>query len=434
MLRALVRSVLGQRDRGTRKSRGFKRSKPAPTVRLSLECLEGRLVPAGTWIWVCPPTGDHLWSNPNGGNWAHNGNPAPAQQFPGMLNSPDDVVLFNDSTAGDSILNVALSNSLDALEITDWIRTTPVSLGTKMLVQKSASTGNSGRVTLDQMTRNLILSGESNYVEVGNGGTLALSQHMGAQGDANNIGGIEFGRGHGAGTPAVQVDGGGTLFRSDTPTPGVSDQVKIGGAVYNQGGTVEVQGAGKMLNITGKDTTNHSYWQKTSGTALLQIDSGSNINAAGDYQIDVGEVKLTAPSDGSADELDGAGLYFGSGLPTFLTIVDSTFGTPGTVTVQGPVTLAAQTTTTLNYKGSNNTADLLDVKNGILTVAGTLKLKSNGSGKPTVALNFLDDSGNGASIVGTFQSITGDIAPPVTYSGAIVYVNPVLYYYEVTIQ
>src|SRR5580658_1358114 len=68
------------------------------------------------------------------------------------------------------------------------------------------------------------------------------------------------------------------------------------------------------------------------GTASLQILSSGNINAVGTYQIDAGTVQLTAPSGGSFDELDGAGLVFGNAANTALTFVDSTPGTPGTVT------------------------------------------------------------------------------------------------------
>jgi hypothetical protein len=108
-------------------------------------------------------------------------------------------------------------------------------------------------------------------------------------------------------------------------------------------------------------------------------------------------------------------------------------GTPGQVTIQGPVTLPANTTTTLNFNGVNNTADLLDVKNGTLTLNGILKLLSNDRvTKPTQALNFLDDSGAAPVIAGAFTSITGNI-PMAAYAGQVVVNNPQLKYYQVTI-
>jgi len=210
----------------------------------------------------------------------------------------------------------------------------------------------------------------------------------------------------------------------------VPDQISIAAPVYNLGGTVQVA-AGDMLNLTGKDASGYSYWQKTGSTALLQLDNGANINAAGTYQIDIGTVKLTAPGGGRADELDGAGLNFGNANATSLTFVDAGV-TPGTVTVQGPVTLAANTTTTLNFTGGSNTADLLDVKNGTLTLNGTLKLNSTDNKKPTAALNFLDDSGFGPSIAGNFTSITDSLNG--TDVGAKVTNNPQLIYYQVTIS
>ena len=57
------------------------------------EKLEERDCPAGNWVWVCPMTGDHLWSDPNGGNWVVNGVAAAAGQYPGMTGSTGDIVL-----------------------------------------------------------------------------------------------------------------------------------------------------------------------------------------------------------------------------------------------------------------------------------------------------------------------------------------------------
>ena len=73
------------------------------------------------------------------------------------------------------------------------------------------------------------------------------------------------------------------------------------------------------------------------------MDAGANITAAGKYQIDI-----------------------------------------GTVTVQGDVKLGLNTVTTMNFSGGNNTADVLDVYNGILTLNGSLRLHSNDSQKPTM--------------------------------------------------
>jgi hypothetical protein len=249
------------------------------------------------------------------------------------------------------------------------------------------------------------LTGANNYIDVGNGGFLELYQNIAVQGQQNNRGGIAFGPAHN-GTLAVQVESGGTLSRSDVPFPGVPDQVSIAGAVYNLGGITNVL-LGSMLNITGKDATNYSYWQKTGATGQLQVDAGSNLNAIGSYQIDIGLVQLTAPNGKAADELDssGAGLVFANVNNTNLTIVDAGAGT-GTVTIQGPVTMAAKTTTTLNCFGGNNTADLLDVQKGPLTLAGTLKLNIVDSIRPAQALTFFDDTGGTPVLGGAFATFT----------------------------
>lgn len=135
----------------------------------------------------------------------------------------------------------------------------------------------------------------------------------------------------------------------------------------------------------------------------IRVEAASCV--PGTYHIDAGKVQLTAPPGAAADELDGAGLIFGNFARTFLIIVDATPGTPGTVTIKGPVTLGQLTTTTMNFVGATNTADLLDVRNGALTLNGTLSLFSFDGAKPTRALVFFDDANPGASINGNFTSI-----------------------------
>jgi hypothetical protein len=123
----------------------------------------------------------------------------------------------------------------------------------------------------------------------------------------------------------------------------------------------------------------------SSTTGSLKIDNGANINAAGGYLIDAGLVHFR----GSGDELDGAGPTFTTAYATHLTIVDVA-NTQGTVTVQGAVPLAAATTTTMNYKGRANTADVLDVRKGSLSLNGSLYLVSLDGSKPTQGtLSFL---------------------------------------------
>jgi hypothetical protein len=318
------------------------------------------------------------------------------------------------------------------------IQGAPRGLGTNLYIYKSAVTGNAGVVVLSSFTdpaagatNNLKLTGASNFIDVNPESYLRLYQHIATAGMQNREGGIELGAAHTASSLAVQLEAknlqtdqfGGTLYRSDAAAAGIPDQVSIGGYVYNLGGTAEVFSA--LLNITGT-TGNISYWQKQSTDAALKIDSGANINATGTYQIDAGLVQFK----GGGDQLDGAGLNFGNVMATTLAIVDIEL-TQVTVTVQGPVTLAANTTTKLNYMGARNTSDVLDVKNGPLTLAGTLYLASLDGRKPTQPLFFLDDSGNGATINGDFASIGGSLTG--TYKGAKKPINATLIYYQVTI-
>jgi hypothetical protein len=313
----------------------------------------------------------------------------------------------------------------------------PGPLGTKMMIQ-SGGINRPGSVVLNNMTTNLTLNGTGNYIDVGMGGTLQLNQVIAANGQQNARGGIVLGGGN-AGPQAVQVEVGGELDRNDgTPVQGVPDQVQIGGTVYNMGGSVIVS-AGNMLDITGTDTNNISYWQTTSAAGSLKVDTNAvgsgNIEASGIFQIDSGTVKLTAESGSFADELDGAGLDFGNTNNTFLTITDSTVGTPGEVIIQGSVTLAQKTTTTLNFTGGNNTADLLEVSNGYLQLNGTLMLNSIDGQKPNQPLNFLADSWATPAIDGNFSLIT-DSFRGMNDTGAVVGVlnDPNLLYYQVTIQ
>jgi hypothetical protein len=291
-----------------------------------------------------------------------------------------------------------------------------------MTIQQGA-TNNRASAILSLMTGNLKLNGANNYIDVYAGGTLALSQDV-AGGRQNLDGGIEF-QGHNGGTLAVEVrESGATLSRRG------DGQVLIAGAVYNDGGTADIFSGN--LNIAGVDNNGYSYWQGTAATALLLVEGRGNINATGTYEIDTGTVKLTV-GGATVDQLDGAGLIFDNAAPTFLTMLHAQ-GTPGLVTVQGPVTLAANTTTTMNFTGGNNTVDTLDVKNGRLTLAGTLKLQSTDQIRLTAARNFFQDDGNGvigADIQGGFASITDDLSPMNTYTGQVVTNNPQLKYYQI---
>lgn len=288
---------------------------------------------------------------------------------------------------------------------TGTVSGTPADLGTNMTIEQS--TKNSAAFVLSNMTNNLPLTDTDTYIDVGNGGTLVLSQHIAAAANNNAQGGIAFGPAHAANSPAIQVEVGGSLVRSDTPTQGVPDSVSIAGAVHNAGGAVTVTQA--QLTISGADANGYSYWQELAGTPVLTVGAGANISApAGTYQIDFGPVDLTATSGASTDMLDGKGLNFGNGV-TSLNIADSQAGTPGTIIVQGSVTLAANTTTLMNCNSATNTADLLEDNTGTITLAGTLNLTITGAQAPNAPLTFFQDGGPGAKIAGAFVSIVDSL-------------------------
>lgn len=310
-------------------------------------------------------------------------------------------------------------------------------LSVNLSVAKNPDTGTGATLNLGA---DLTLSGASNYIDVFDKSQLQFTQtydYSTAPPTFTSQGNVRLGAAH-TGDLALQVETGGAILQNEVPgtwAGAVAPVATVEGAVYNAGGTVQVGGIGPgaQLKITGEDANGYSYWQDTGANALLAVLSGDNINAVGSFQIDTGTVQLTAPSGSTADELDGTGLDFGNANATKLTIVDNTAGTPGTITVQGPVTLAANTTTRMNYNGTNNTADLLDVKNGVLTLAGTLFLKSSdGQTKLTQARNFFDDSGTGADIAGAFATITGDLTA--TYAGQVITNNPQLKYYQITMS
>jgi hypothetical protein len=303
----------------------------------------------------------------------------------------------------------------------------PAGLGTTLAVGVSQNDGKTpGTVTLDNMTDNLTLTGTGNYISLGRGGTLNLNQSIEA-GFQNQEGGIVFDPLHNANSYAINMAVGSTLNRGGAGVGGVPDEIEVGGAINNVGGKVEVSDS-TILAIFGQDAAGRSYWQR--GTGLLQVDNKASIVANGTYQIDNGTVQLTAPSDGStADELDGEGLIFGNSNPTNLTIVDNKAGTPGTVSIQGPVTLAAKTTTTMNFAGGAvNAADQLSVS-GKLTLNGTLSLK--GDKKPTKPLNFFEDTAATPTIAGNFALIEDNVNG--TDTGQVVNAPPVEYY-QVTIK
>jgi hypothetical protein len=295
------------------------------------------------------------------------------------------------------------------------------SLGTNLIIDGVPGGTGLGIVQLTGMTTNLSLTGTNNYIDVGNGGSLNLYQNVTANGQQNTVGGIALDPAH-TGKLAVQVEKGGTLARGGPFTQGVTNQVVIQGTVYNLGGTVLVD-QNNLLNITGVDGNGYSYWQKTDAAGKLQVNAAANINATGKYQIDICTVQLT----GGGDRLDGAGLVFGNNNNTNLTIADSG---PLTVTIQGAVTLGAKTTTKLNFNGTNNTADLLDVRGGVLTLNGTLSLNSLDGVKLTAARNFFDDAGTGANIAGAFAAPIMDQLNN-RYTGTTVQNNNQLYYFQV---
>jgi hypothetical protein len=221
---------------------------------------------------------------------------------------------------------------------------------------------NKGQFVLSNMTNNLALTAANNYIDVGNGGTLAFNQHIAAAANNNAQGGVAFGVGNKGNSPIIVIEVGGTLSRSDVPAQGVPDSVSIAGAVYNVGGNAVV-GQGQ-LTISAADAVGQSYWQSTANTAELGVGSGpgANISVIGTYEIDIGTVTLTTVPGAKPDELDGQALNFGNANPTAFVFTDSVAGTPGTIIVNGFVNLAAKTTTYMNFNDATNKADVLDLK------------------------------------------------------------------------
>jgi hypothetical protein len=313
----------------------------------------------------------------------------------------------------------------------------PGTLDVNMVIAHSDNpAGNPGKVTLDNMVDNLVLDGVSNEILVDGGGILQLSQQVAAF-QQNAQGGIDSGPFHAAVGVAVEVLPGGVLTRESTPLPAVSDEVMIAGAVYNDGGSVQIGSSGNMLNITGVDGAGRSYWQSFDGASLTVASAGSNLAMRGTCRIDGGEVRVQALSGNFAvttDALDSAGLVFGNARNTALTITESA-GTPGEVGIGGSVTLAANTTLTMSFSGANSTADLLNVQGGALSLNGTLVLNSidNPPQLPGGTLHCFTDSGASPSLVGVFVSIRNNVRPA-SYLYWVDQGNPNAYYWELAIQ
>jgi hypothetical protein len=345
------------------------------------------------------------------------------------LGQPEGVAV-NRWTAG-SIAGSATSH-INVIGSRLWLNGEPGGLSTTLIVEESAGQ-NFGSVDLFDMTANLTLSGEANYIDIRNGGSLVLSQHVGEGQQPDTVGGIELAGGH-TGSLAILVGSGGKLSRLGVVQDDANNRIKVAGTIHNAGGIVELMGGG-MLNLTGQDGNGYSYWQHNSAEAMLTIDqySYSRIIASGSYRIDTGTVRLTAPSQGSKVALAGTGLIFGDINDTFFTIVDSAPGLAGNLTVLGSVTLGQLTTSTMNFNGGDNTADFLDVHDGTLTLNGTLRLLSSDGMKPSENLTFFSSSGEvSASILGGFETIMDNVGG--THTSYVEMIDPYLYYFKVLIE
>jgi hypothetical protein len=273
-------------------------------------------------------------------------------------------------------------------------------------------------VSVNNMTANLSLTGAANYLDI-RGGTFSLDQANGP--GVTNVGGIDFQGSPGRTSTTAVVLSGGEFVRGAVGT----GEVDIAGTVTNGGGMLGLDNG--VLKINGVDDSGRSYWQLG---GFLLIASGEKFIGAGTLQIDSGDVDFQVIGGAPTVAIQSAGLIFGNLADTSLNFVD--LNTPGTVAVVGPVTLAANTTTTMNFKATApSSADLLDVRQGTLTLAGDLVLL--GDQKPKNPLNFLDSSDIGAQIAGGFATITDDVGGKKD-TGAILTVNQQLVYYQVTIQ
>lgn len=323
------------------------------------------------------------------------------------------------------------TSSVDVIGTRLEISGAPTGLGAYLNVQQSQAQ-NSGYVTLIDMTNNLTLTGEANYLAALQGGYVELSQQVGIGQSPGTVGGIELGGNH-SGTLSLLVGASGKLRRIGVPAPGgPANQVNVAGTIHNVGGVVEV-GFGALLNITGQDGNGYSYWQHNSQDAKLHVDELSRVSATGGFQIDTGTVRLTAPGEGTHLALSGTGLTFGDSNSTFLTIVDAVAGITGSISINGSVYLGMGTRTTMQFNGSSNFSNFLDVHDGTLTLNGALQLVSQDLLKPTQPLTLFASSGEvSASILGAFLSISDNLNGMDT--GYTEMVDSYLYYFKVSIE
>src|SRR5688500_1640685 len=115
-----------------------------------------------------------------------------------------------------------------------------------------------------------------------------------------------------------------------------------------------------------------------------------------------------------------AALVFGNDEATKLILKDSLLGHQGTVSIIGDVTLAANTTTKMNFD-NDGTTDLLDVQ-GTLTLAGDLELTGDAAPAAGTSFDFFDSFGDNPQILGAFGDIEDNFGN--TPTGAVVNNGP----------
>ncbi|MBY0230573.1 MAG: hypothetical protein K2W96_14910 [Gemmataceae bacterium] len=437
-----------------------------------LERLEDRDCPAGVWTWESLALGGNTsWSNSD--NWKHNGDPAQAGSYPGK-NVGDDEVVISGALKSSVNLDVALTNPIKSLKMEGgyaqtlklvasdlkvaddifsmksgtlaldthklevvnslasvwqggWITgaaaakmrvigstlnvsLSPVGLDVTLEVRKGVGDAPSSLV-LGNMNNNLVLNGASNFIDVKDSvSLLALSQNV----VVADRGGISLGAAHTGSKTAVVLRPRASIESNGT------GQVNLAGIVENHGGFLKVF-AHARLNIAATNAAGESYIQDGADSVML-VYAGGKVIGTGKFRIDQGTVEFKVSSGGTSVALECQELLFGNALNTFFKLVDTTAGTPGTVSVVGSVTLGTNTRTEMSFNTTTGTADLLRVQNGTLKLAGTLVLTGNANPAAGTTLDLFDVLSNPPDIQGGFNLITDNFGNNPT--GSVVVVNP----------
>jgi autotransporter-associated beta strand protein len=377
-------------------------------LRLHLEALEGRVVPAThTWTGLA---GDGLWST--AGNWDV-GAPTAAEG----ASAAEDVKLIFPAVASETTTQDVANLIVDQIQFqagrysiqVDQTLTLRQGVDSNHPTQQQISVLAGASSTISEGTITTFLDpsrgGQDADLEVA--GTLTISSVL-AGGNGNS--GYDK---SGAGTLILWGDNtftGGFSVRSGTLVAGNAAALgpSSGGTEIIEGATLDVSGLTFTGNITGSG-------EVAVGSGFTTL-SGTN-SYTGTTTVSGGFLHVDGTQGGSAVLLKNGGILGGRGTIGAITTTAGTTVSPGLLTATSPITLTANGDANLTgstfglvvYPGAR-VSDELIVRQGTVTLTGaTLDVRSGtGTGAPVGQSITLVDNQGPNPIVGTFTGLPSD--------------------------